>query len=192
MQLPIQTSDVFGLNQAPNENSYVDRGSIDRKIKVFLGRDEHIAIRGDSKVGKSWLRQRIFDNPIVVQCRLGKTPVDLYREALGEIGVKLTVKESVSKLISGEFPGENEAGFSLLSKVKLKLAGKMERQTGKQQVDLKSSIENLKFVSELINESGRRLVIEDFHYLSEETRKAFAFDLKAMWDYRCFIIIIGV
>jgi hypothetical protein len=35
-------------------------------------------------------------------------------------------------------------------------------------------------------------VIEDFHYLSVEERRAFAFDLKALWDYGVFVVIVGV
>jgi hypothetical protein len=47
-------------------------------------------------------------------------------------------------------------------------------------------------VAELILASGRRLVIEDFHYLSVGERKKFAFDLKALWDYGVFVVIVGV
>jgi hypothetical protein len=32
----------------------------------------------------------------------------------------------------------------------------------------------------------------DFHYLSVDERRAFAFDLKALWDYGVFVVIVGV
>ena len=35
-------------------------------------------------------------------------------------------------------------------------------------------------------------MIEDFHYLSSAERKAFAFDLKALWDYGTYVILIGI
>lgn len=36
------------------------------------------------------------------------------------------------------------------------------------------------------------MVIEDFHYLSLETREKLAHDMKTLWDYECYFIIIGV
>jgi len=36
------------------------------------------------------------------------------------------------------------------------------------------------------------LVVEDFHYLSIEERTKLAFDLKALWDYGVFVVIVGV
>jgi hypothetical protein len=36
------------------------------------------------------------------------------------------------------------------------------------------------------------LVIEDFHYLAPDERKAFAYDLKTLWDYKTYVIIIGI
>ena len=35
-------------------------------------------------------------------------------------------------------------------------------------------------------------MIEDFHYLAEDARRACAFDLKTLWDYNCFVIIVGI
>ncbi|MDO8324256.1 MAG: hypothetical protein Q7T23_15105 [Phenylobacterium sp.] len=43
-----------------------------------------------------------------------------------------------------------------------------------------------------IKKSRKRVIIEDFHYLSEEERNRLAFDLKAFWDLSVFFIIIGV
>ena len=53
-------------------------------------------------------------------------------------------------------------------------------------------INDLRYVAELIKESRRRLVVEDFHYLSVDERKKLAFDLKALWDYELYVVIIGV
>jgi hypothetical protein len=36
------------------------------------------------------------------------------------------------------------------------------------------------------------LVVEDFHYLSIGERQSLAFDLKALWDYGVFVVIVGV
>jgi hypothetical protein len=47
-------------------------------------------------------------------------------------------------------------------------------------------------VADVLKASGKRLVVEDFHYMSVPERKSLAFDLKAFWDYRLFIVIVGV
>ena len=64
-----------------------------------------------------------------------------------------------------------------------------ESITGK---DYQCSIENLEFIAPAIGESGKRLIIEDFHYLAIPERRRMAHDLKTLWDYQCFVILIGV
>jgi hypothetical protein len=53
-------------------------------------------------------------------------------------------------------------------------------------------INDLRYIANIIKSSDRRLVLEDFHYMSTPDRRNFAFDLKALWDYGVFVIIIGV
>ena len=88
----LQTSDVFGVSTKIKPASYVDRGSLDRRLGLLLERDTHIALRGESKVGKSWLRQKLVSNPIVVQCRHRTKVEDIYISALSEIGVSFTIE----------------------------------------------------------------------------------------------------
>ncbi|HYB36934.1 MAG TPA: hypothetical protein VEF72_15080 [Mycobacterium sp.] len=52
-------TEVFGVSTKILPDSYVDRGDLDSKIAAYLERNNHIAIRGASKSGKSWLRRRI-------------------------------------------------------------------------------------------------------------------------------------
>jgi hypothetical protein len=58
--------------------------------------------------------------------------------------------------------------------------------------DVGKDITDLRFIAELLVASERRVVIEDFHYLSIEERTRFAFDLKALWDFGVFVLIVGV
>lgn len=89
-----RASDVFGLSNEVLPDSYVDRGELDQSLQRLLGRPTHIALRGESKSGKSWLRQSALPGAVVVQCRLGKTVVDIYRDALAELGVRLEVQST--------------------------------------------------------------------------------------------------
>ena len=51
-----RTSDVFGISNAVLADSYVDRGALDQALRQLLERPTHVALRGASKCGKSWLR----------------------------------------------------------------------------------------------------------------------------------------
>lgn len=173
-------------------DSYVDRGDLDSHIGNLLERPAHVALRGVSKAGKSWLRQQLIPEAIVIQCRLGKSIIDIYREALGELDIKLSVSESQSHTLAGSVEASGEAGFKLLAKVQAKLGLSTSATRTETTQSLSQDINDLRFVADLLLESGRRLVIEDFHYLSASERTRFAFDLKALWDFGVFVVIVGI
>jgi hypothetical protein len=93
-----KTSDVFGVSNTILPDSYVDRGSLDEHIQLLLERRTHIALRGESKCGKSWLRQKNIPNAITIQCRLKKKVIDLYTDALSQLQIKLTRHLPYSRL----------------------------------------------------------------------------------------------
>ena len=189
----VSTSDVFGVSASVNSFSYVDRANLDKKLKRLLTREGHIAIKGPSKCGKSWLRQRCLDNPIIVQCRLDMTPETIYRQALNSIGVLFDIQRSTATTFSGNASANGKVKMPFVAEAELgfDMSGSRESSVGTD-IDYSCSISNLEFVANSINDSGRRLVIEDFHYLSPKTREKLAYDLKTLWDYKCFIIVIGV
>ncbi|ANE82879.1 hypothetical protein A7U43_13180 [Mycobacterium adipatum] len=187
-----KSTEVFGVSTEILKDSYVDRGDLDSKIESYLERDNHIAIRGASKSGKSWLRQRILNDPIKIQCRLEKTVTDIYREALGQLGVKLETSATKSSTLEGAVEAETELGINLIGKVKAKLGFSGAKTSETTTEKLRQNINDLDFVCELIKESGRRLVIEDFHYLDQAERQKFSFDMKSMWDLGLYIVVVGV
>lgn len=187
-----RTHDVFGVSNAVLSDSYVDRGDLDEEIRTLLERPVHVALRGVSKCGKSWLRQTVLPDANIVQCRLGKSVLDIYREALGELGVRLEVNTTSESTLTGKVLASGEAGIKLIAKAGLQMG--LDYAEGDKTVTqpVSRDVNDLKFVAELIRISGRRLVIEDFHYLSIAEREKFAFDLKALWDFGVFVVIIGV
>jgi hypothetical protein len=186
------THEVFGVSNEVLPDSYVDRGDLDERIRRLLDRPTHIALRGVSKCGKSWLRQTVLPDAIVIQCRLGKGVTDLYREALGELGVRLEVSSTKDSSLTGKVEASADVGVKLIAKVTGRAA--VERTSGGTTTyePISEDINDLRLVAQLILASGRRLVIEDFHYLSIEERRTFAFDLKALWDFGVFVVIVGV
>jgi len=187
-----RTDDVFGISNEVLDDSYVDRGSLDSELNRLLKRRVHIAIRGPSKSGKSWLRQRIIPNSITIQCRLGFTSLDIYKNALSELGVKLVVNESTKANFKGTIEASAEFGSTLIAKTAAKIAAEAGYETQATTQSIGRDINDLKFVANLIIESGKRLVVEDLHYLSAEQREHLAYELKTLWDYGCFVIVVGV
>lgn len=187
-----KTSDVFGMSSEVLSASYVDRGELDELLKRELERGRnHVCLRGESKCGKSWLRQRVLPDAIVVQCRLGKTTVDIYRDALAQLGIRLEVERVDRGEIRGSVRAEGSVGIKLLAKVGLtsEVSGAQSQETTTQVIG--GDFTDLRFIAEVLKESDRKLVIEDFHYLSIAEREVFAFDLKSLWDYGVQLVIIG-
>ena len=152
----------------------------------------HIAVRGESKCGKSWLRQRALSDPLVVQCRVGKTTVDIYRDALALLDVKLEIERTETGSFTGRAEFEGEAGLSLFARVRGKGGVEAGTEATTKTERVGHDFTDLNFVADVIKASERRLVIEDFHYLSIKDREALSFDLKALWDYGVFVVIVGV
>ena len=189
----MKVHDVFGIQPAVREHSYIDRGNLDREFKKLLDRKQtHIAIRGASKSGKSWLRQRVLTDPIVVQCRFQYTTLDIYRDALARLDIRLEIENSTANKWGGKVTASGEAGLKLLAKVQGGGEFTYARESGTKEKAVGKDTTDLEFVASLIRESGRTLVIEDFHYLPDAEQRKFAFDLKTLWDYQTFIVVVGV
>lgn len=188
----VYTTDVFGINTDLKEESYIDRANLDGKMQKFLTKNSHIAIYGSSKCGKSWFRQRNLPEAIVVQCRYGMTVQDIYTTALADLEIKLVLEETKTNKIQGSVEATGEFGTSILGKLKVKAQTLLSKDSTTKTKPVGKDISDLSHIAEIINASGKRLIIEDFHYINEKEKKSFAFDLKALWDYKCYVIIIGV
>jgi hypothetical protein len=192
-----RSDQVFGISNEVLPDSYIDRGALDQEIQKLLKRPTHIALRGESKCGKSWLRQRNMSSGLTIQCRLDRGVQDLYIDALSQLGIKLTLEDATSGKIRGRIKAEASIGEGLIAKVVGASVGTeldvdAERGTTTTQKGIGHDVSDLRFIADLIKASERRLIIEDFHYLTVAERKKFAFDLKALWDYGVFVVIIGV
>jgi hypothetical protein len=189
----MKTHEVFGISPSVRSTSYINRGALDEALHKLVERKQtHVAIRGASKSGKSWLRQNVLTDPIVVQCRLGYSPLDIYRDALARLDIILTVEATTKNSFKGSLSAKGEVGVKLLAKVTGDLTANAEHESGVKHVSVGKDIADLEFIASVIRESGKTLVIEDFHYLSSEEQRKFAFDLKTLWDYKLLVIVVGV
>lgn len=189
----MKVHEVFGIQPMLREESYIDRGNLDDAFSKLLNRQQtHIAIRGASKSGKSWLRQRVLEDPIVVQCRFQYTTMDIYRDALSRLDIKLEQEQTTANKWGGKVSATGEAGLKLIAKVQGSGEANYAHESTVKEKPVGKDTSDLEFIAALIRESGRTLVIEDFHYLPEAEQRKLAFDLKTLWDYRTFVVVVGV
>lgn len=192
-----QLRDVFGISTRVDSASYVDRGGLDDKFRRALDSDRHIAVHGGSKQGKSWLRAKGLSSreTLLVQCTPSSTPASLFSEALGRLGINASLAMSSSRDISGslDFSGALELG-KLVGKISAtgRAEGAISTTTTVDEAPLGQTVADLLWVSLSIVASKKRLVLEDFHYLSEKVQREFAFMLKAMGEYGLFAVVVGV
>ena len=193
----LKLQEVFGIATNVNAASYVDRGGLDERLRYLLQTQRHIAIHGDSKQGKSWLRTHVLgrDDSIVVQCQVESTPESLFQQALGALGVHAELSVTKTSTIQGtlDLTGNIELG-KLLAKASAELgaSGELGRETERELQPIGQTAADLSWVARIFRASGRRLVFEDFHYLSEEERTRIAFILKALGDYGVYVLVVGV
>ena len=183
---------VFGVSPKILPDSYIDRGSLDAHLRRELGRSNHLALRGESKCGKSWLRQKIISNAIVIQCRLKKPAVDVYTDILSQLEVRLTLENAKTGKLRGTVEATGSLGASILGKIGLGFHAEDAQETTEKSRVAGHTVDDLKFIADIIKSSGRRIIIEDFHYMSLEERCIFAHDLKTFWDFGIYFIIVGV
>lgn len=188
----MQLSEVFGISTSVLNYSYVDRANLDQVVEKDLRKNKHLALRGESKCGKSWLRQRILPDAIVVQCRLSKSVEDIYRDIFSQLGIAVTIERTEAVGVKTSFTAETELGNFLIGKLKAKLGIEASADETTKQLVLGRDIDDLRFIAEALLQSDRRLVIEDFHYLEPSARARFAHDLKALWDFEVYVVIIGI
>src|ERR1035437_10248748 len=151
----MRADQVFGISPELREHSYVDRGNLDASIETYLGRTTHVAIRGPSKCGKSWLRQKALANAITVQCRLRKPFAEIYVDALSQLNISTQIKESRQGVFKASLGAKGEAGAALLAKVGINASLGSERGSNLDQKIVGHDIDDLRFIAELIEKSER-------------------------------------
>ncbi len=191
-------NEVFGIGTSVPVYTYVNRSGLDEKFKYLLSTERHIVIHGSSKQGKTILRKKNLTETqsIAVQCRAVTTCLGLYTEILGQIGAAVPTELSESTSISGEVAAKGSAkvGIPVIAEGKIgtDVSGRLEKTSEKKTISVGKNAESLRYVSDQVKRSGRRVVIEDFHYVPEEEKESLAFDLKAFWDMGTFFMIVGV
>lgn len=195
----ILTSKVYGISN-DYIDSYICRKDVDEEFLDGLQSNKHIVIYGSSKQGKSSLiRNHIIDDQkIVIECGPKTQIVDIYKSLLRQLNIEILETKTIEQ--------GNQVGGKASLKAKLKIPfisdfGSKVEADGKVFKNKKISYHLVEYdlslaqdISEIVNKSeyDGRIIIENFHYLSLETQKELAYDLRTFDDKNILFIILGI
>ncbi|RUO89275.1 hypothetical protein D7Y11_31175 [Corallococcus sp. AB018] len=192
--------DVFGVSRDLPLN-YVTRESVDTKLMDNLSRSSHVVIYGTSKQGKTSLRKHCLKDTdyVVVSCQNRWNLAETHASILKECGY--TVRQSSSKTVSGSHKitanFEGKGGIPLIAEAKG--GGGYEHLKTQSATESRAPIEldpgDVNDIVRALNEINfnKFIVLEDFHYLPDETQRDMAFSLKAFHEKsKITFIIVGV
>lgn len=173
--------------------SYVERPDVDNTFLDALAEREYIVIHGSSKQGKTSLWKKHIEETDAYKLNCGniRNISDLHTQILKSAGY-VTETHTASNRIDSKI----EASVPLyIFKFKSKLGASSTTSTTSNELslnpedpnDIIRALQNIRF-------SGN-IIVEDFHYLDEQTQKHFTRTLKAFYDegkLEVTFIIVGV
>ncbi|EFE55468.1 hypothetical protein PROVRETT_05757 [Providencia rettgeri DSM 1131] len=185
-------SSVFKASRELPEN-YVTRKAIDDKFVEALMQETHVVVYGSSKQGKTSLRKKnlLPDDYIDVTCSNNWKLEDLHVAILKKIGYQ--VSTSTSKTLRGTSKIKLSIKIPFISKAALDINGDIAKTINKKNLELDPQDVNDIITS--LNEVNFKkiIVIEDFHYLPEQTQIDFSVALKAFHESsKLSFVIVGV
>lgn len=190
MERSVATSDVFKTSRGLPLN-YVTREHADQRFIDSLTEDSHLVIHGSSKQGKTSLRKSNLKNEdyIDLTCSNNWDLEELHISILKEAGYSITISES--KTIKGKSKVKLKFNIPFVAGASGDVAYEQARQVNKKGLELDPSDVNdvIRALKEI--DFNRFIVIEDFHYLPEETQIDFSIALKAFHEASdiCFIVV---
>lgn len=201
MPTKIHTLDeVYGVSRDLPEN-YVTRSTVDEAFVEALTRDQHIVVYGSSKQGKTCLRKYNLKDTdyVAVTCSNRWSLVELHSAILKAVGYEL--EGSRTRTVTGDL----KVNAKLTGGIKIPWIGKAEAEMGTEagkgtKTDETSTPIELDAsdVNDIVDaldaaKAPQFLVLEDFHYLPEETQRDFAVALKAFHEDSPYsFIVVGV
>jgi pimeloyl-ACP methyl ester carboxylesterase len=161
---------VFGMHRGDTHH-YVERAGVDDAFIMHLIGDRHLCIYGSSKQGKTALRKKHISESqcLVVVCDRSWTSVDVFVALLKAAGCDVQRDTSAPSTCKIRLPNQRAV-----------------------LVDLNHVRDFLVVMHAIF--SGKYLIIEEFHYLPEESQRDIAFKLKALHELskHYIFIVVGV
>lgn len=191
--------EVFGVS-AKAVRSYVEREQVDNRFRAAVEGDKQIVVYGASKQGKTALvsKHLPYDGNILVSLTPKTSVLDIYQTILSKAGVKLlsgTTEKRSSEATAG-ISAKVRAMIPIFGGGEVEASGSMKGGSGSEQryEEVPINLELPQHIADLLARVGakRWVILENFHYLNEDTQKQFAFDLRAFQELGVRFVILGV
>ncbi|ENM5727775.1 hypothetical protein V4V56_003779 [Vibrio mimicus] len=165
-----------------------------------LKSDKQIIVYGSSKQGKTALVKKYidYDDNIVISLSPKHTLKDIYQTILRKSGITLRTSYTKGSGQSSTAKGKARIQGAIALVLKGTAEVGLDRSTNHSSTENYDEIEfNLELpddVADIINRHGNKkvVILENFHYLSEEVQKDFAYDLRTFQELKVRFVIVGV
>ena len=198
--MKIKTVDVFKTQGVPTHTYVsVSDGTVEDQLETAITSKGTIClVTGPSKTGKTTLVASVCKSlhliPLTIRCTQDLSPEQFWRQALEQLDfsrVTLSQKEISTKTKIGTEIG-GKIGWGWLAQMTGKVTGaltkKRSEQTAKERILAAPGPEHLIPVLKYL---GHLLVVEDFHYLSQETQTSVFQQWKVFVDGEVSVAILG-
>lgn len=162
--------------------------------------DKQIIVYGSSKQGKTALVKKYidYDDNIVISLSPKHTLKDIYQTILRKSGITLRTSYTKGSGQSSTAKGKARIQGAIALVLKGTAEVGLDRSTNHSSTENYDEIEfNLELpddVADIINRHGNKkvVILENFHYLSEEVQKDFVYDLRTFQELKVRFVIVGV
>jgi hypothetical protein len=194
-----KTRNVFGVSSGVVE-SYIEREEVDGSFRSALESKKQIIVYGSSKQGKTALlnKQLRPESQMVYQCAPDAEKKDVYSWILRNSGVQILSESSEQTTESGTTC--TKVSTKVRIPVFVDLGGGVESTKAGERTrsqDYRTIEYNLNLaadVAELLKEIrfNKYIVLENFHYLSQEVQEKLAYDLRIFQELGIIFVILGI
>lgn len=193
----LKLNEVYGISRDLPRN-YVIRKTVDDALVEALTHDEHIVIYGTSKQGKTSVRKySLFDHDYLsVVCLNRWTLAQLHAAVLKSAG--FTVEGASTRTVTGENKANAKLGASAgwgPFKANGEAGAEVTRAdaTTTQDAPLELDLADVNDIIGALDFAGapKVIVLDDFHYLPEQTQEDFAVALKAFHEESKYTFIVS-
>lgn len=198
-KLKFKTEDVFGVRKDLVE-SYIERPKVDGVFLKAKDQDRHIVIYGASKQGKTALIQKHIEEEdmIKISCSPKMGTSEIYKSIVRGLGIQLKESTQREKGANGEVTLKTsfQAMIPFVGGTKAEIAA-TKGNTLKELITHREIPVNFEIAQDIIyllNEVKiqKYIVLENFHYLDNDTQSDLAFDLRAFQEQGVRFIILGI
>ncbi|MEO9511606.1 MAG: hypothetical protein ABJN84_01630 [Flavobacteriaceae bacterium] len=193
------TIEVYGVSNE-EVDSYIERSEVDDLFINGVSQNKHIIVFGSSKQGKTALTNKHLkeDELLRINCVPESRPVDIYKSILRQSRIEFEVEKSTQTSIGFDGKGGFKAKVKipLIADAQVDAGGSTDKRTTKTTKSkiIEYNLELPQDISEILNSISfnKRIVLENFHYLDEETQRELAFHLRNFEDYNILFVILGI